>query len=57
VKVEAIHVGKVRGDELFAVDSVRAVAGKGLELLVGGAPNLGDDPRGDVDGQRDWWAT
>jgi mannose-6-phosphate isomerase-like protein (cupin superfamily) len=27
----------------------------GLELLVTGAPNLGDDPRGDVDGQRDWW--
>jgi MOSC domain-containing protein YiiM len=31
VTVEAIHVGKVRGDELLAVDSVRAVAGKGLE--------------------------
>jgi mannose-6-phosphate isomerase-like protein (cupin superfamily) len=28
----------------------------GLELLVVGAPNLGDDPRGDVDGERDWWA-
>ncbi|NLT06544.1 MAG: cupin domain-containing protein [Solirubrobacterales bacterium] len=28
----------------------------GLELLVIGAPNLGDDPRGDVEGQRDWWA-
>ena len=28
----------------------------GLELLVIGAPNLGDDPRGDVDGRRDWWA-
>jgi mannose-6-phosphate isomerase-like protein (cupin superfamily) len=28
----------------------------GLELLVLGAPNLGDDPRGDVDGRRDWWA-
>ena len=27
----------------------------GLELLVVGAPNLGDDPRGDVDGQRGWW--
>ena len=27
----------------------------GLELLVIGAPNLGDDPRGDVDGRRDWW--
>ena len=29
---------------------------EGLELLVMGAPNLGDDPRGDVDGQRGWWA-
>jgi len=29
---------------------------EGLELLVTGAPNLGDDPRGDVDGQRGWWS-
>ena len=29
---------------------------KGLEILVIGAPNLGDAPREDVDGQRDWWA-
>jgi hypothetical protein len=28
----------------------------GLEILVFGAPNLGEDPRGDVEGQRDWWA-
>jgi uncharacterized cupin superfamily protein len=28
----------------------------GLELLVVGAPSLGDDPRGDVTGQRGWWA-
>ena len=28
----------------------------GLELLVIGAPNLGDDPRGDVEGRRGWWA-
>jgi mannose-6-phosphate isomerase-like protein (cupin superfamily) len=27
----------------------------GLELLVVGAPNLGEDPRGDVDGLRGWW--
>jgi hypothetical protein len=27
----------------------------GLEMLVIGAPNLGEDPRGDVDGRRDWW--
>ena len=29
---------------------------EGLEVLVFGAPNLGEDPREDVDGQRDWWA-
>ena len=28
---------------------------EGLELLVVGAPNLGDDPRGDVEGKRGWW--
>lgn len=29
---------------------------QGLELLVFGAPSLGDDPRSDVEGQRGWWA-
>ena len=55
-------------DEIVALeqwDAVRVPPGtwrgyeagpEGLELLVIGAPNLGDDPRGDVDGQRDWWA-
>ena len=51
--------------ELEEWDAVRVPPGtwrgyeagpEGLELLVIGAPNLGDDPRGDVDGQRDWWA-
>jgi mannose-6-phosphate isomerase-like protein (cupin superfamily) len=28
----------------------------GLEILVIGAPNLGEDPREDVGGKRDWWA-
>jgi mannose-6-phosphate isomerase-like protein (cupin superfamily) len=28
---------------------------EGLELLVVGAPNLGDDPREDVSGRRGWW--
>jgi hypothetical protein len=28
---------------------------EGLEILVIGAPNLGEDRREDVDGQRDWW--
>jgi mannose-6-phosphate isomerase-like protein (cupin superfamily) len=27
----------------------------GLEIIVIGAPNLGENPRADVDGQRDWW--
>jgi mannose-6-phosphate isomerase-like protein (cupin superfamily) len=55
-------------DEVFDLeewDAVRVPPGMwrgfeagpdGLELLVIGAPNLGDDPRGDVDGLRDWWA-
>jgi MOSC domain-containing protein YiiM len=31
VRVEAIHLGEARVPELWAVESVRAVAGKGLE--------------------------
>ena len=27
----------------------------GLEILVVGAPSLGDAPREDVEGRRDWW--
>jgi hypothetical protein len=27
----------------------------GLEILVFGAPHLGENPREDVEGQRDWW--
>jgi quercetin dioxygenase-like cupin family protein len=51
--------------EVAAWDAVRVPPGTwrgyeagpdGLELLVVGAPNLGDDPRGDVNGRRDWWA-
>jgi mannose-6-phosphate isomerase-like protein (cupin superfamily) len=29
---------------------------QGLEILVFGAPNLGENPRDDVEGRRDWWA-
>ena len=29
---------------------------EGLELLVIGAPNLGENPRDDVEGSRDWWS-
>jgi mannose-6-phosphate isomerase-like protein (cupin superfamily) len=29
---------------------------EGLELLVFGAPRLGENPRDDVEGLRDWWA-
>jgi mannose-6-phosphate isomerase-like protein (cupin superfamily) len=51
--------------ELEQWDAVRVAPGtwrgyeagpEGLEMLVIGAPNLGDAPREDVDGQRDWWA-
>ena len=30
-------------------------AAEGLEIIVVGAPSLGEDPREDVEGQRDWW--
>ena len=55
-------------DEIFEIgkwDAVRVPPGSwrgyeagpvGLEILVIGAPNLGDDPRGDVEGTRDWWS-
>ncbi|MDX6622410.1 MAG: hypothetical protein QOE75_342 [Solirubrobacterales bacterium] len=51
--------------ELEKWDAVRVPPGtwrgyeagpEGLELLVIGAPNLGPNPRDDVEGQRDWWA-
>ena len=54
-------------DEIIEVtewDAVRVPPGtwrgyeagpQGLEILVFGAPNLGDGQREDVDGQRDWW--
>jgi len=51
--------------ELEEWDAVRVPPGSwrgyeagadGLELLVIGAPNLGENPRDDVEGERDWWA-
>ncbi|HKZ14343.1 MAG TPA: cupin domain-containing protein [Solirubrobacterales bacterium] len=54
-------------DEVFDLkqwDAVRVPPGswrgyesgpEGLELLVIGAPNLGESPRDDVEGTRDWW--
>ena len=51
--------------ELKEWDAVRGPPGtwrgyeagpQGLEILVIGAPNLGEGTREDVDGQRDWWA-
>ena len=51
--------------ELAEWDAVRVPPGawrgyeagpEGLEILVIGAPYLGEAPREDVDGQRDWWA-
>jgi mannose-6-phosphate isomerase-like protein (cupin superfamily) len=50
--------------ELEQWDAVRVPPGtwrgyeagpEGLEIFVIGAPNLGDDPREDVEGRRDWW--
>jgi mannose-6-phosphate isomerase-like protein (cupin superfamily) len=50
--------------ELRESDAVRVPPGtwrgyeagpEGLELIVIGAPNLGENPRGDVEGRRDWW--
>jgi len=55
-------------DEIVEVkewDAVRVAPGtwrgyeagpEGLEIIVVGAPNLGENPRDDVEGQRDWWA-
>lgn len=51
--------------ELAEWDAVRVAPGTwrgyeagpdGLDLIVVGAPSLGDDPRADVDGERGWWA-
>jgi mannose-6-phosphate isomerase-like protein (cupin superfamily) len=51
--------------ELREWDAVRVAPGtwrgyeagpEGLEIIVIGAPNLGVDPREDVEGQRDWWS-
>ena len=51
--------------ELKQWDAVRVPPGtwrgyeagpEGLEILVIGAPNLGETQREDVEGQRDWWA-
>ena len=51
--------------ELAEWDAVRVPPGAwrgyeagpdGLEILVIGAPNLGEAPREDVHGQRGWWA-
>ncbi len=51
--------------ELRQWDAVRVPPGtwrgyeagpEGLELLVLGAPNLGEAPREDVEGRRGWWA-
>ena len=50
--------------ELKEWDAVRVSPGtwrgyeagpEGLEIFVIGAPNLGEEPRDDVEGQRDWW--
>ena len=68
VYVVVVGSGRMKLDdeivELRQWDTVRVAPGTwrgyeagpdGLEILVIGAPNLGDDPRGDVEGARDWW--
>ena len=60
--------GRIKVDdeivEIKEWDAVRVTAGawrgyeagsQGLEIIVIGAPNLGEDVREDVRGQRDWW--
>jgi mannose-6-phosphate isomerase-like protein (cupin superfamily) len=60
--------GRIKVDdeivEIKEWDAVRVTAGawrgyeagsQGLEIIVIGAPNLGEDVREDVHGQRDWW--
>jgi mannose-6-phosphate isomerase-like protein (cupin superfamily) len=51
--------------ELNQWDAVRVAPGTwrgyeagsdGLEILVIGAPNLGENPRNDVEGERGWWS-
>jgi mannose-6-phosphate isomerase-like protein (cupin superfamily) len=51
--------------ELREWDAVRVAPGtwrgyeagpEGLEMIVVGAPHLGETPREDVEGRRDWWA-
>lgn len=51
--------------DLAQWDAVRVAPGtwrgyeagsEGLEILVIGAPNLGDSPREDVEGRRAWWS-
>jgi len=51
--------------ELTEWDAVRVSPGtwrgyeagpEGLEIFVIGAPNLGENPRDDVEGARDWWS-
>jgi mannose-6-phosphate isomerase-like protein (cupin superfamily) len=51
--------------ELTQWDAVRVAPGawrgyeagpQGLEILVIGAPHLGERPRDDVEGRRDWWS-
>jgi mannose-6-phosphate isomerase-like protein (cupin superfamily) len=60
--------GRLRVDdevvELEQWDAVRVPPGswrgyeagsEGMEMIVIGAPHLGDAPREDIDGTRDWW--
>jgi len=50
--VDCVRVGLLQSSRWLS-DSV---LDSHLEILVVGAPNLGEDPREDVEGRRDWWA-
>ena len=59
MKVDDEIVGSRNGTRCASAGCVarlRGRAGGPEEILVIGAPNLGEAPRDDVDGQRDWWA-
>jgi hypothetical protein len=51
---EIVELSSRRGSRPPYVARLRGRA-EGLEILVIGAP-LGEAPREDVDGQRDWWS-
>jgi hypothetical protein len=56
MKVDDEIVSQKNGTRLRVRPAGYEAGPDGPRILVIGAPNLGEDPRKDVDGQRDWWA-